>query len=1183
MSSLILKRFGLVYIAMVLASHFRFVTGEKSAHGSTSHKLTRTGLGSKIHLIDLIDNPFLSDTRLNILESVPSRFDESLTQEPVPPEFRNREEFAQFSLGSSALLQVQETSGEIREVVALNAQVGRQLREQKASVAHHRVHVKNARDEVYSGPSSVDFSGACVEGYVPFEGVSASASLDDCWASCRGNFACTQVHYDSVASSCIFSHGISTRASGVVDTTTTCRSLTPAGVSTLNQQIPSRVLPIGLPPFQVLANSRVMLVYNQTRNFLANSLAECQSGCLQFDDCSFGVWLDTAPSACQLGFDIVPVETTVCPQGSLCTRVCGTQDCILFERNVGNLVNVPGLQSLRSSALIPTSASLSLGGSLSASCNTICATDGSPDICETICLADKRARCQASCVSEPSCVAVGFQYGVNEQVCTGYTSIPNANMTIYNTTTTELVNVFVLPKFAIGSIPTGSFVNGGVARRTLHKKTHFLTPTDVRPTFTTFDGACLVFSEGGLMGPGVGLSQFAAQSLDECWNLCENWITNNDGQVPQLVCSQVHFYPSSQQCVLGDAISTKMQRNSVNSVICRSLNYLPAQSYNGLIGMLFVDTVSFSNVGPATSVDSLEECQAMCKVADAGATDSACLFGSFVACSSFYSTKCFGENLVHPDCQTCASNSLGGVCHLAAVDTPATANPPCLGSCVLFEHSALGYSLEIKTDENDGLVDHTVRGGLVCDNPTYLPPATPTVDGDCFYPVASMWHCHELCSAVNRSNGSSKCIGGLYTDDSGTKECRLSTQKSAVGAACGAANCAWFELAGLGHTAGLELTGMNLAATARDLSVLPFIIGKGHCAQFKALDASVTVTPSQLSVSPIQDCTAACAYFPQCMSFQVAGSLSGGEGGYCDVTQLDKSSDCTFITCTMSSALTLPVPADQNNNSTVCYSKTPSGTVENGPASIDMGNVDPGIPGFIVMNARVRKFGFANVSNKQNLALVPTMEECQSLCRTTASCKTGSWQPCKAIEQYCPPVAADGDSAIVSPVAVSEEHSATCNVCRNVNISESQPSVQFPANLGVCKLADKVALHSEACSPDPCYAFEAGLDDFYILSMTHSSMLKPDGSVDQTLLNFQGTPGAYFKTISLEECESYCDIDFACKYGHFAPRTVGYGECYLTGQEIRVGSDVKQLKTPTKCTGTCIVFMKLPSKLDPSR
>ena len=108
-----------------------------------------------------------------------------------------------------------------------------------------------------SGASSVDFAGSCVEGYAPFAKESAE-SLEACWSECRGNFACTQIHFNEVSEACFLSHGISTRGS---DTSSSdggvCRSLTPAGVATLNQ--------LGLPPFQVLPNNKVMLVFKLSR------------------------------------------------------------------------------------------------------------------------------------------------------------------------------------------------------------------------------------------------------------------------------------------------------------------------------------------------------------------------------------------------------------------------------------------------------------------------------------------------------------------------------------------------------------------------------------------------------------------------------------------------------------------------------------------------------------------------------------------------------------------------------------------------------------------------------------------------------------------------------------------------------------------------------------------------------
>ena len=75
---------------------------------------------------------------------------------------------------------------------------------------------------------------------------------------------------------------------------------------------------------------------------------------------------------------------------------------------------------------------------------------------------------------------------------------------------------------------------------------------------------------------------------------------------------------------------------------------------------------------------------------------------------------------------------------------------------------------------------------------------------------------------------------------------------------------------------------MTVASKAREISTLPFIIGKGRCAQFKALEAVISNTPSGFQFSPIEDCARACAFFPQCMAFQVAGSVTGAAGA-CDL------------------------------------------------------------------------------------------------------------------------------------------------------------------------------------------------------------------------------------------------------------------------------------------------------------
>jgi hypothetical protein len=459
---------------------------------------------------------------------------------------------------------------------------------------------------------------------------------------------------------------------------------------------------------------------------------------------------------------------------------------------------------------------------------------------------------------------------------------------------------------------------------------------------------------------------------------------------------------------------------------------------------------------------------------------------------------------------------------------------------------------------------------VICDSVSFLPsPVQEPNSKQCFYHAESLWHCEQLCSSANKFSvdGKVACIGGLYQEIAGNRQCKLARSRTVEGKSCAkGTNCAWFELSGEGHTAGLEQTGLELADESRRLGALPFLIGRGQCQQFRALEAAFTNTPTGFQYSPVEDCIRACTFFPQCTSFQLTGSVSGG--GLCDVVR-GNSSDCTFITCALSSALSLPIPTE--NNSTMCYSKTPLGTVEDGPMAIDMDGVDPGIPGFIVTNARVRRFGWTQVINKDQLALTASLEECQSMCRVSDGCVLGTWQPCQAIEGEC--LTADRPGA-------SRELQSTCNACRNVNLNPTQKSVQFPSNMGVCKMASEPQLRTQGCEPEPCYAFEEGSENYYILSMTKSPFLLPDGKVDEDLLEFNGDTRTYVKVKSLAQCEDYCTTDPTCKYGHLAPKSAGYSECYLTAKEVRITDGQNyQLKQPVKCNGTCIVFMKLPTEL----
>ena len=1219
--------------------------------------LTNAGLGSDIHLIDQIDIPFESSRGMNMIEAMPALQDESLSQEPVPSEYRTSESLGQFSLASqpSSMIQVDRTqissTAESRQVEFLNRMVDSdpskpQLIQMDAAPsvgALSRERVALVDSVAYSGHSSVDLAGACAEGYVPFQ-KEAALTVDECWGKCRGNFACTQVHFSESGGTCYLSHGISVRAAESAALATSpngdvCRSLTPAGVSSLTKEI-------GLPPFRMLPNNRVYLVSRNKpiRRQLAGSLAECQSACLEADACSFGVWLDTGiNSECVLGAD----ASAECPFAATdCLEVCGTESCLLFERNVDNMVRLPSKVSS-----VDSGTELSTSKSCEARCSASLASE---NVCVTLCLADERAKCQAGSLAGKF-PAVAFSYGSSgDQKCLGLaTSTPPRIVKPVNTTLTRSVDVFVSAKLAVvahtpsddatvGQIetePAGQTVpaavdvlesgdqqskpkgkgisTGGRSNASLiqagptpvegvqpitlvaseaatssasravlvSRLSKFLAPTDVRPAFSQFLGSCDVFHEGLLAGSGPGVSQFSAQSVDECWKLCES--------ISQNGCSQIQFHLGSNVCTLGDAIATSFSSNP--SVVCRSLDYTPATTSHGLSGMLLVSSVGdmkgrsdiwFGGATAPQLVDSLEQCQALCKLADSGASDAVCRYGGFVECASFHSTLCMGVDGSSPDCGLCDRNPSGGICRIPKIVVPdaqggyqaaaSQSDPPtkCIGGqCRWFERGAVGYSLEVATAAHPAVNYLPMSAGLICDSLTYLPAAQGAA-GNCFYPVESLWHCQELCSSVNRFNGEgiTACVGGLYADMGRGKQCRLARSRTVAGKPCDTdSSCAWFELSGDGRTAGLDQTGFDLVTEARQQSPLPFVLGKGQCQQFRALDAVITNTPSGFQFSPFEDCSRACSFFPQCTSFQLSGSVSGGGQKGCNLLD-GKDSDCTFITCALSSALSLPVPSDANT--TLCWSKTPSGTVEEGPAAIDMDNVDPGIPGFSVMNARVRKFGWTQVINQKSLVLTPSLEECQSMCRVSDGCVTGTWQACKAIEQHC--VSADQPGT-------PQEVVSTCDACRNVNLSPSQPSSQFPDNLGVCKMASEVQLRTEGCFPEPCYAFEEGSENFYILSMTKSPFLLPDGSVDGLSLSYKGETGGYVKARTLSECENHCGADPSCRYGQYNPRTTGFGECYLTGAEMRVNDgQTHQLKNPKRCVGTCIVFIKLPTKLPAS-
>jgi hypothetical protein len=1169
--------------------------------------LSDAGLGSDIQLIPLVENPFSGTGVLQPLEEIAMESNEALDQEVVPPDFKSSQSFGQFALASSFIedghgathvssplsgfIQVAvdrsknelSTSAEFREVDLLNQETDQATDRFKYSHRDDKL-VAAVTSQIYSGPSSKDFSGPCASGYVPYA-KSTARTIDECWALCRENFACTQVHFSEIARTCYLSHGISVRAIATAPDdismpSSECRSLTPAGLETLNRGL--------LPAFRQIPNNQIYLASNATVDPLTvGSIAECQSACLDADSCQYGAWIArrNGKNECILASMI---STSDCPSTvSECVKTCGSEDCALFERNLLNMAGPRSLQAIPATSVSTGAAGFPMNISETPSCEHKCdSTVLSESVCTSLCLVETRSLCQAACASHKSggCVAVGFYYGGNRtnQMCVGFMSVPIVNSTAIGKEldySTRLVDVFVMPQSASAASPQGgSLIESGRSSLVATRLSKFLSPEDIRPKFIQFAGPCDVFHEGVLAGgSGPGLTRFKAQSIDECWRLCESYSNNQ--------CSQVQFHVSRGECVLGDAIGKTFKADS--SIICRTLEYTPVSSSNGLSGMIYVDSVSgmkngennwFSNAAAPVLVDSIEECQALCKLADTGASDAVCRFGGYADCSAFHSTWCQGTGATHIDCGLCDRNPGGGVCRIPKISTTGgvSSSParqgetpiPCAGGkCKWFERGTYGYSLEVSTGIGSK-INHLPQTGLICDSTSYLPTPQGGSAGasGCSYPVESLWHCETLCSTVNKVNGKATCIGGLYSDKQGVKQCKLARFKSSNAKECNG-NCGWFELAGEGRTAGLEDTGAGVAEAARNMGTNAFTMGLGPCQQFRAIDAVITNTPSGFQYSPIEDCSRACAYFPQCSSYQITGSVSGNNRDSCDVLK-GRESDCTFITCTLSSAISLAVPS--GNNMTLCWTKTPLGTTVSGDEDIDM-DIDPGIPGYITTNARVRKFGWQDVLNKDQLALTMTMEECQSMCRVSDGCVSGSWQNCQVIEQYCASDSAPG---------ASQELKATCNACRNVGVDKFQQSLQFPEHLGVCKMASVVSTHAEGCWPEPCYAFEEGSENFFIMSTSKSGFLLPDGSIDKLLLNYQGEPSAYVKAKSLSECEDACGADDQCKYGHYVPRTTGYGECYLTSQEIRVNDGQRfRMKDPQPCEGQCIAFMKLPIRL----
>ena len=657
-------------------------------------------------------------------------------------------------------------------------------------------------------------------------------------------------------------------------------------------------------------------------------------------------------------------------------------------------------------------------------------------------------------------------------------------------------------------------------------------------------GSCKTFHPISIL-PNAAF--FTAASADECWSLCSQLSS---------FCTQVEYNPTGL-CVLGDAIATKTN-GVTDGTQCLSL-MAPPDQVNGLPGFIVSNSIIgtqpgfwFPNAAPAVLANSLEECQNNLQIS----TEGNARFGGFLPCSSVNQNCASSPN--HPDCALCSSCTTAacssGVCRISS-STPSPALA-CLGdACEFFEISRPGYLL--KPGRNA-----ISTSGLLCSG-AGIASASP----DCSFAVDSLWTCQNLC---NQNPG---CVAGLYTNGD-AKTCTLSTGLNSTSSAC--SDCAFFESAGLGHPVPLSVTGTNFADWARGNISQPMMFDFGACQTLKMVGNPIAIPlPLPAGDQPHEFCMNACKAETNCVAIQLQGYQNSGKCSLGNSTW----SQCDTITCVLSSVITDSSP-DDNDESFVCLSYTAS-PVLGLMASPDLGNFNLGIPAYSLFNNRMKRFSYANTANSGKLLLTRSLEDCQSQAKSR-DYPTGTWQPCPSMAAYCQNPDGTPTAAVASNP--TSELATTCQRCLAVNVSSSQPSVPFAANWGVCKYGSVVETGSTRCVPEPCFSFEGGNDDFDIISQSISPFLDNNGQVRGNILMGPGI----LKTATLGECEEKCIQAKGCLYGHYEPATAGAGNCYLTAQEARDGTDGARLCTPqvkgcapsvpiaNACTAaSCIVFAKI--------
>ena len=1097
---------------------------------------------SSFRHLDKIDNIF---EKLSNFEQLPTfSKGQILQQVTVPPKFRNSPAASSFILPKNSL-----RSSFLQLAGSAKREALEYANQQKSGI--------------------VDFVGVCHD-FLILATETNSGSLNDCWTHCMKNMEfCTQVHW--VQGNCFLGAGVSGPRGGKEEISRgICRSLTDLGflelvrgerdalstatfVSSLTEKTKSDIVetvipaisqfstfPLTLSAFTILPSeikyTLVQPLSDSGSMFATPSFLFCQSACLNSDWCNVVAWLDG--EICQLALKAISGDTVQsdCRGMNCLANIGGTEDVILAEKDeMFTVVN-------------------SVSGSTSSISNTFDCKCSGEEICLTECRRKSQRACIQLCSEKENCkfVSVGFQEFVEIQ------NPVNETATIV-VSPQGGVDVIAPPRPVIVTDKvecrvSGNLFNAGKGKLYAHKNspaisrsfaTTFLQSEIKSEAFHSFPGSCDIFHANLTV---AGVSQFSAESADECWALCEAYSPS---------CSQIMYHALTSMCVLGDGIASNYV-SSPDGTVCRSRS--DSRSPSGLSGMLLVDSVNGQTVknrwfpsSQARGVASLEACQSLTKLGNFN-------HGGYVSCDGVLNA-CLTQP-THPDCAICQLSQNGGVCRMQALKESPETNIPCIGNCQFFESGIQGFQLKIGKSS----LPSSPIGQLCYVNPSpSMPQITKQANGFCGFQTSSLSACQSVCQQA------AGCVGGLYTDKQGLKLCSLATAISGNSTICstGGVNCAWFELAGLGNVLPLTVTGTNLADANRQSIAPQAGMNFGRCAVFKALDVFKAGPPSVFALKPLTACANLCDLTPNCRSWQVAGAATAGSS--CSVSEEGNMAGCSQITCSLSSVITGTFPAQPGDESSACFSYTANPYLASlAPAS--MLGVNLGVPSYYLSNARVRKFGWSDVINQNRLSLTQTLEDCQSGCKAQGSdvCAGGTWQVCSSVESGC--VDSDNNALLAATVPNSELF-ATCEACSAVNVSISQQSVAFPSSWGVCKYSRTVKENAQKCQPEPCYAFEGGDDEFIILSVSKSPFIDSDGIVISNLLMGAG----YTKSASLNDCESICHRTNGCLYGHYEPMTNGYGNCFLSGQQLQTLEEgVYTLSETNFClTQNCVVFQKV--------